>query len=379
MENNKIFTYQERKKFYSQVLEKYEPETYSASLISAALKSEVPRLIKTKQLDKIDPSLLEATIMSGDFPFDLSYYILAYFNEMSINLKDAIFNNAAFLKLDDEAIFEFLSDPRYLNWKGTNYCSAWYHKVSKNNRERYASLIEKSALTYPLINLLIHYQSEKNLDFLTEHHIQYFGDLLCATYLMSDDLKDWTIKQVPGFIVSGAQNKVFLSLKKSYSTLFTQKEKKEAQEYLNKEQEDIVYSLNHGSASTQLFIKTGLNQEETEAFYNDYPNYREQIFHCLRHMRLHVHKDWFPEYLQHNMPLKYVKPHEDYGDGINLYLIHQNLEKVLTTNSKNALKIRILRYLRHEYSIELEDSIPLSSLISVLENTLFVPKKELAE
>lgn len=378
MVNNKIFTQKDRKKVYFQVLEKYQPEIHSASLIAAAIKSEVPRLIKNKQLHKIDPSLLEAVIMSGDFSYDLSYYILAYFNDMPISLKDAIFNNAAFLNLDDEAIFEFLSDPRYLNWKGTNYCSAWYHKVLTGNREKYASLIERSALTAPLINLLIHYQSGKNLDYSTEHHIQYIGDLLCSTYIMSNDLKEWTIKQIPGLLASGADNTGLLAFKKIYSSLFPQEEKVKARAYLNDKHENIIYSLNHGSASTQFFIKAGLSQEEAEAFYNDYPQYHEQIFHCLRHMKLHVHKDWFPEYLKHNMSLKYVQPHQDYGAGINLYLIHQNLEEVLTPNSKRALKIKMLRYLRNEYHIELDENIPLSSLISVLENTLFVPKIESA-
>lgn len=95
------------------------------------------------------------------------------------------------------------------------------------------------------------------------------------------------------------------------------------------------------------------------------------MFHCFRRMNLHVKKEWLPEYLNQRMPLTYLQAIPEYGEGINLYLLHHNLKDVLTPSGKRALKIRITRFLQKEYAVAVDKNTSYTALLSILENTIF--------
>lgn len=372
MEPSEILTTQDRKDYYLKVIQDVYPDQYSDALISSAIKSLAPELIRTGTLHLIDYPLFEQAVINRDFPFDLSYYIIAHFHNMPSGFRDAVFNVAALLNLDDDAIFEFLADPRYSNWKGMDYSSAWYHKVSPANVERYASLIERSVLTLPLATLLMFYQNDRNLEDYTPHYIDYIEKLMCVTYRMSEDLKQWTINQLSSYLkIDNSYTRVSMLVKKIYSDLFSEEEKQKAYYHFTKHFPSIYEAVQKGSTPTDFFIQVGLDQEETERFYKQYPNYAEQMFHCFRRMNLHVKKEWLPEYLNQRMPLTYLQAIPEYGEGINLYLLHHNLKDVLTPSEKRALKIRITRFLQKEYAVAVDKNTSYTALLSILENTIF--------
>lgn len=251
MEPSEILTTQDRKDYYLKVIQDVYPDKYSDALISSAIKSLAPELIRTGTLHLIDYPLFEQAVINRDFPFDLSYYIIAHFHNMPSGFRDAVFNVAALLDLDDDAIFEFLADPRYSNWKGMDYSSAWYHKVSPANVERYASLIERSVLTLPLATLLMFYQNDRNLEDYTPHYIDYIEKLMCATYRMSEDLKQWTINQLSSYLkIDNSYTRVSMLVKKIYSDLFSEEEKQKAHYHFSK----------HFPQSMKLYKKVPLQQ-----------------------------------------------------------------------------------------------------------------------